>query len=137
MTALQILTMVALKVFQSNFRKRLADFRDTSTFGGFCTKVTSQKRSVPKFGWLLVVFGGVVWTLANVWFTIGNYLEYNSFTTVEVERQDKIPFPAVTVCNNQPVNCERLLLVIENCHEVRLQMYLFLKIILPTEKGLH
>ena len=103
----------------SGFKNTLKEFGEISSFGGFATKVKETRNPIRRTVWKLIIVGGVVWTSYIFYNTVMSYLKFNSFTTIEAEEQNIMKFPAVTICNNQPVHCGKLSAkMLKNCQEV-------------------
>ena len=58
--------------------------------------------------WILIFIGLVAATAWNTAKVVSEYLSYPVETTVTVESKSTVPFPAVTVCNRNPVPCSKL-----------------------------
>ncbi|CAG0887052.1 unnamed protein product [Darwinula stevensoni] len=58
--------------------------------------------------WLLVFFAGVILTALSVGDLVEEYFQYPVTTFVSLNHEDTLMFPAVTVCNNNPISCTKL-----------------------------
>ena len=65
----------------------------------------------------------VAWSLAAYYMfhqmtnTIRDYLDYKTVTKVTIEQNDRVPFPAVTVCSGNPLRMSLVREWLKNCNE--------------------
>ncbi|XP_066267274.1 acid-sensing ion channel 5-like [Branchiostoma lanceolatum] len=74
------------------------DFADNTTLHGI-GKVSGSEKCSLKLLWLaifLACFGVATWQITE---TIIRYLQYNTVTNIKLEFENELVFPAVTVCN--------------------------------------
>ncbi|XP_050715228.1 degenerin-like protein unc-105 [Eriocheir sinensis] len=64
-----------------------------------------------RFGWLVLFFLGAYCTIKDVLNVYNNYLERPYSTTIKAKNNPILDFPAVTVCNQNRINCQNLLTV--------------------------
>ncbi|CAG0888605.1 unnamed protein product [Darwinula stevensoni] len=60
------------------------------------------------FLWLAVFLAGAILTGYSVYQVVADYLSYPVITYVSMSHSQKMPFPAVTVCNSNPIVCYKL-----------------------------
>jgi hypothetical protein len=82
-------------------------FAETTTFGG-----TIHAWISPRWPWrlswvvvVMILIGATIWNTREV---VIDYLKWPVVTTVQVADQQGIPFPSVTVCNRNPIDCSKL-----------------------------
>jgi hypothetical protein len=93
------------------FKERISNayghFAETTTFGGPVHTWVS-----PLLPWRLSwVFVLILLLAATIWNTrevVLDYFNWPVVTDVSVATEQRIPFPSVTVCNRNPVNCTKL-----------------------------
>ena len=57
---------------------------------------------------MVVFFIGAALTLYSAYLVVADYLSYPVITYVSMSHAQKMPFPAVTVCNSNPIICYKL-----------------------------
>ena len=82
-------------------------FAETTTFGGAIHTYISP-RLFWKVTWVVLVVTMVGATIWNTNQVIQDYLGFPVVTTVEIADHQSIPFPTVTLCNRNPVDCTKL-----------------------------
>jgi hypothetical protein len=93
--------------FKSKFQVAFGHFAETTTFGGVNHTWVSTPWSW-RMSWLLVLsllLGATFWNTREV---VNDYLSWPVLTTIQAANQESIPFPTVTVCNRNPVDCTKL-----------------------------
>ena len=82
------------------------------------TQVRDTNCLKSRFGWMLLTilgFGLTYWIVVK---TVKGYFNYESVTTIDVQNQQAIDFPSVTVCSQNRVHCRHLYELIKKCTEV-------------------
>ena len=102
----------------SRLAKTRSQFLETSTVGGLFTRAVSSESRISKSIWIILLVSGACWTAANFTYTVKHWLEFNSFTSMEIRARDKLEFPAVSICNKNPVHCGHLYDFLRECDEV-------------------
>jgi hypothetical protein len=82
-------------------------FAETTTFGGAIHTYVSP-HAVWRATWVLIVCFTTSVTIWNSNAIVQDYLTYPVVTTVELADQNSIPYPTVTLCNRNPVDCIKL-----------------------------
>lgn len=85
---------------ESRFKKRLDAFAGRTTLGMVVFMKEGQHIGYKLF-WFVIFLAGLGGCTYNISLLIGNYFSYNIDTTVSLG-YEKLPFPAVTVCNINP-----------------------------------
>ncbi|TRY80052.1 hypothetical protein TCAL_06774 [Tigriopus californicus] len=88
-------------------------FDNTSASGA--SNAARSKHPLRKTAWLFIFVLGLTLTIWGVYQVVVEYLSYPVSTTIALRHYSKIQFPAVTICNQNRVDCERLQRVIEEC----------------------
>ena len=82
-------------------------FAETTTFGGVVHTYISP-HFLWRASWVVIVFFLTCLTVWNTTQVVQDYLAYPVVTTVELADQASIPFPSVTLCNRNPIDCTKL-----------------------------
>ena len=77
-----------------------------------------EKSKITKGVWTILVVVGTVCTFKNSVDTIQTYLQFNSFTSVYIQRNTSLDFPAVAICNNNAIHCSNLYHRVKRCKKV-------------------
>ncbi len=82
-------------------------FAETTTFGGIIHTwaSTSKPLQILWFSILAALVAATVWNTVEV---VEDYLSWPVVTNIRVADEQNILFPAVTVCNRNPVSCTKL-----------------------------
>ena len=86
-------------------RKTFADSK-TTLAGIFHAHFATNP--VSKVAWAVAFLGLLGATIWNTTMVVTDYLSYPIQTTVTMSYQTSVPFPTVTVCNRNPVQCSKL-----------------------------
>ena len=82
------------------------------------TQVRDTNCLKSRLAWLLLTILGVGLTYWIVVKSVKCYFNYESVTTIDVQNQQAIDFPSVTVCSQNRVHCRHLYELIKKCTEV-------------------
>ncbi|CAG0888603.1 unnamed protein product [Darwinula stevensoni] len=72
------------------------------------TNARRHKNPAPKLLWLTIFLIGAALTVYSGYQVVADYLSYPVITYVSMSHAQKMPFPAVTVCNSNPIVCYKL-----------------------------
>ena len=98
-------------------------FYKFTSIGGL-VQIRSADNRHAKYIWIALFVIGFVMTIWGVHFSIQNYIEYRSVTTVSKNYKTLLTFPSVTICNLNVVHCGNLHAMIENCEQVSKNVFL-------------
>ena len=82
------------------------------------TQVRDTNCLKSRFAWLLLTILGGGLTYWIVVKSVKTYFNFESVTTIDVQNQQAIDFPSVTVCSQNRVHCRHLYELIKKCTEV-------------------
>jgi hypothetical protein len=94
-------------MMEANLIRAYGHFAKTTTFGGAIHTWVSTGRPW-RLSWtavLTLLLGATFWNTREV---VLDYLAWPVLTTIHKAHQESIPFPSVTVCNRNPVECTEL-----------------------------
>ncbi|CAG0888604.1 unnamed protein product [Darwinula stevensoni] len=72
------------------------------------TNARRHQNPAPKLLWLTVFLIGAAFTVYSGYQVVADYLSYPVITYVSMNHAPRMPFPAVTVCNSNPIVCYKL-----------------------------
>ncbi len=84
-------------------------FLGFTTIGGLTQFHNSNKVPISQLVWLCLFLTGLGLTIASVATIFIEYSENLIVTTVTTEQHKSMPFPAITLCNNNKMHCGHLL----------------------------
>ncbi len=70
-----------------------------------------------RFLWLVIFVAGMTGTVISLVNVIADYLEYDDNTYMKLVKKTNVDFPAVTVCNQNRVDCSRLGRLLQDCQD--------------------
>ena len=85
------------------------NFAEHTTLGGLGHSFHA-KNWISKLAWILTftfLGGSTIW---NTFYVVHDYLSYPVVTRVKIKYESEVPFPSVTVCNRNPIQCTKLAL---------------------------
>ena len=115
----------------SRLRELTEKFMESTGIGGIskCKKTSSK---CARAFWLTLLIIGAFWTMYNIGKIIQRSMKMETITSVEVIYRETHEFPAVTICNENPIHCQRLFNLIHQCKAVKSlpTMYFYLYTVL-------
>jgi hypothetical protein len=82
-------------------------FAATTTLGGLFQAYESKHVAARVF-WVSIFLTLTVATVWNTWKVVSDYLSYPVVTSITATYGTSLPFPMVTVCNRNPIQCPKL-----------------------------
>ncbi|CAL4242849.1 unnamed protein product, partial [Meganyctiphanes norvegica] len=82
-------------------------FWNSTSIAGICNSAAA-KNPAAKLIWLSLFIGGISITAYDVTNVFLDYFSYPYSTQVTMTYKSSVEFPAVTVCNQNRVSCEKL-----------------------------
>ncbi|CAG0918946.1 unnamed protein product, partial [Notodromas monacha] len=98
------------KLNKDFFESEWREFADRTTLAG-CSQLAETRHRSARTAWFVIfcaLLGMTVWNTTTV---VLDYLTYPVTTFVTVTVEPKIRFPAVTICNRNPVECSKVAVV--------------------------
>ncbi len=92
-------------------------FVNFTSIGGLSQHFASRG-SYSKTYWLVLFLVGFGFTLFGVYSVMSNYFQYNVVTAISMDYHFSLPFPSVTVCNENRIHCRNLHGLIVRCMTV-------------------
>jgi len=92
-----------------NVKAKLSEFSQTTSMHGIA-HIDSSTKVVLKLFWTLVVMAGIAICIWYIYSSVQAFLQYPVLVQTQINF-DKLPFPAVTICNLNPIRQSKLDLV--------------------------
>ena len=99
-------------------KELVTSFVDTSSLGGITQHGRAHRSWLGKIAWALILLVGAGWTCYNFVLTVIQYRQYNSITTIDSVNHPHLPFPAVSICNLNPIHCGNFYQLLLQCKNV-------------------
>ena len=80
-------------------RHTSAEWCQETSIAGLGKTVKSDSSYFKKAYWFILFLIGSIWTCYNLYGVINKYLKYSVSTSSDLTFETSIPFPAVTICN--------------------------------------
>ena len=71
--------------------------------------------SFSKVIWCVLLLAGAVLTIVSTYHVFQEFMSFNVVTKVIINSVPELPFPAVTICNQNRIHCGNLKIAIQNC----------------------
>ena len=89
-------------------------YQDFTSIGGISQSRSTNLNWMRVF-WLILFVAGAVFTILNIHDVVVQYFARNVVTGTQIIAQDKMNFPAITICPESGVHCQHLQERIQFC----------------------
>jgi hypothetical protein len=92
-------------------------FRQFTSIGGL-TQVRDSDNRISEKCWMFIFILGVILTIVSLQNTLTEFFSFGVNIAINMTHFQEMQFPAVTICNSNPVHCGNLAKKIGDCERV-------------------
>ncbi|EJD74030.1 hypothetical protein LOAG_18598 [Loa loa] len=96
------------ELFVSDKRKRILDDFAERTSAHGCILASKSQNAFMRFFWIIAILLAWIICTYQIWISIDKYYQYQTVVSIQIRHMTNIIFPAVTICNLNPIRASWL-----------------------------